>query len=286
MPRKHHTPSEKCMEATSFVTGVCLILENQLSNTWYGEFYKVCTDHGYPPGKIPKRIIENEMLCGLMCCCEEHPAKGETNKVHQICVKDILDDANKLIRGKKVLPRTQFLAELAMNVTQKEVNSGRMNLGGTKRNPGDKLNYQDVVILVKKPSTPTQGKGEIVLDDIERIVEMKFSSEPQDIKNHVGQISDYSIWKKEITVMTVGDGPQDVTPAKVTRWACKCDSDNKRKKRMITADAVEYSPAENMQRRSETVTTLLSIWAIFFPAGGSAVKGLGTLGKIPLPAGI
>lgn len=286
--RNHHTPSGECQElGVAFVLGVSTLIDDQLSPTKYGEFYKQCKLDNYHPGEVPKRLLENEMLCVLMCCCAKHPGQGSQRNVYQGCVKDILDKANEVKRGRRELPATRFLAEPSINMELGEVGRGQMNPGGPKRQAGQPLKRPDVGILKQVPMAPPAGPGTIVMDDFERFVEMKFPTESPNVNDHRKQLDTYRSWGKDITLMTTDFGPKELFGIGhgPIRWSCNCV--DKERKRLLQPGEV-YSAQEEVERQQAMFRRGLELITLGIPGftGAKVLKGLGSAGKILLPAGI
>ena len=284
--QKHHTPSAECQElGVAFVLGVSALIDDQLKPTEYGEFYKQCKLDNYHPGEVPRRLLENEMLCVLMCCCAKHPGQGNQKNVYQGCVKDILDKANEVKRGRRKLPLTRFLAEPSINMELGEVGRGQMNPGGPQKQSGQHLKRPDVGILKQVPMVPPAGSGTIVMDDFERFVEMKFPTEPQNVEDHRKQLRAYFSWGKDLTLMTTDFNSKNSFSRGFSLWGCNCT--DKERKNLLERGEV-YSAQEELDRQQAVFQRALDVIAPVIPVGIGAkiLKGLGSAGKILLPAGI
>lgn len=283
--RKHHTPSPECQApGVAFVLGVSAIIDDPKAPTPYGEFYKACDKRIYELGYEPKQLFENEMLCVLMCCCSKFPAQGSKINVYQGCVKDILDEANQVKAKVSRLPTTRFLAEPSINMDLGEMGRGRMNPGGPKKQPGQELKRPDIGILKHVPVSPPAGLGTIAMKDYERFVEMKFETEPQDIKSHQKQINMYLSWGKGITFMTPAYGANFISINGLSTWHCGCGDKNPEK---LLQPGVAYAPEEEYERKRAQFSKVLDAALLIIP-GRALVRGLkwlGTLGKVLLPLG-
>lgn len=285
MPREHHTPSGICQRlCVAFVLGVSDIIDDQLSPTRYGEFYKQCELDKYPVGDVPRKIIENKMLCVLMCCCNKFPGAGTSKNVFQGCVKDILDEVNEVRRGRRKLPTSRFLAEPSINMQLNEVGRGQMNPGGPPKRSGQALKRPDVGILKQTPMTPSAGPGTITMDDFERFVEMKFPTESQDAEKHADQIRDYLKWGKNVTFMTTQYRSQNMLDSKFSYWGCDCDRMEEQK---LLEPGDTSSVAEILEGRKARMMNALDAITIVFPWGKilSPLKGIGSVKRL-LSAGI
>lgn len=279
-----HTSSTVCQKpGVAFVLGVSAIIEDQFAPTKYGEFYKQCKLDD-PLGKVPKERLENEMLCVLMCCCEEFPGQGNQKDVYQGCVKDILDEVNELKKGSKELPKSRFVAEPTLNVDLKEVGRGRMNPDGPKRQVGQKLVRPDVGILKHVPSASLEGSRTIIMNNFERFIEMKFSTEPLNPSKHREQINVYLNFGKNITFMTTNFGVKELPKDRFNIWCCNC-IDKKRKELLQPGEV--YSAQEELEHKQEMFWKGVNAITLGIPglAGARVLKGLGS-GKILIPTGI
>ena len=281
-----HISSKVCQKpGVAFVLGVSAIIEDQFAPTKYGEFYKQCKLDRYHPGEVPRKILENEMLCVLMCCCNKFPGQGNQKDVYQGCVKDILDKANEIKRGKRKLPTTRFLAEPSINMDLGEVGRGQQNPGGPPKQPGQTLKRPDVGILKQLPVTPSTGKGTIVMDDFERFVEMKFPTEPQNADDHRKQLRAYFSWGKDLTLMTTEFNSNNSFGRGFSLWGCNCT--DKERKNLLQPGEV-YSAQEELDRQQARFRRIMDAISFAIPglAGTKALKGLDSAGRILSPAGI
>lgn len=283
--QNHHTPSFECQETgVAFVLGISALIDDQLQPTEYGEFYKQCKLDNYPPGEVPGRLLENEMLCVLMCCCAKHPGQGNQKNVYQGCVKDILDAANAVKRGRRKLPMTRFLAEPSINMELGEMGRGQMNPGGPPKQPGQTLKRPDVGILKQVPAAPSAGPGVIVMDDFERFVEMKFPTESQSAYGHIKQLDAYLSWGKDVTLMTTGFGSKNSCSGRPALWGCNCT--DKERKNLLEPGEV-YSAQEELDRKRTMFQSALDVILLVITRGmgGKILKDLGSVARF-LPAGI
>lgn len=308
-----HIKSIDCQtKGKEFVGGVSKILKSPESTTEYGLFYKKCKLDDYTVNYL-KFYFENMMLCQLMCCCNASPAKSVTSKnekkedsgseticknskqtkdnnddnnktnYYQTCVKDILDAANGVRddSGKRNprLPETRFTAELSINKTTCEVGRGIMNPQGESKKSDEKLVRPDIAIL--KEEFPSEKK--LTLNDVERLVEMKFPTEKYDMVKTIEQLRDYTLFKKPVLLMMIGDpnNPNHLLSnqninlinslqgKKLTIWYCLCENDLMKKEK--------YSPAAEKVAKTENLAKLILQLALM------ALRRFPSLGRLPAP---
>ena len=308
-----HIKSIDCQtRGKKFVGGVSKILKSPESTTEYGLFYKKCKLDDYTVNYL-KFYFENMMLCQLMCCCNASPAKSVTSKnakkedsgsetickkskqtednnddnnktnYYQMCVKDILDAANGVRddSGKRTpgLPETRFTAELSINKTTCEVGRGIMNPQGESKKSDEKLVRPDIAIL--KEEFPSEKK--LTLNDVERLVEMKFPTEKYDMAKTIEQLRDYTLFKKPILLMMIGDpnnknhvlSNQNINlinslqGKKLTIWYCLCENDLMKEEK--------YSPAAEKVAKTENLAKLILQLAL------RALPRSPSLGRLPIP---
>ncbi len=279
-----HTSSKVCQKpGVAFVLGVSAIIEDQFAPTKYGEFYKQCKLDRYHPGEVPKKILENEMLCVLMCCCNKFPARGKYKNIYQGCVKDILDEVNELKKGSKELPKSRFVAEPTLNVDLKEVGRGRMNPGGPPKQGDQSVVRPDVGILKKVPDEPSTSFGTLVLDEFERLVEMKFPTESLNEDDHFEQIKIYLSFCDDVTLMIPDFGINNPFDTGSSTWHCNCAE--KEKKELIQEGEV-YSAAEKKKHNHAIFHRFLDIISIPIPWTRplKGLRGIGGVGKILKPS--
>ena len=272
-----HTSSKVCQKpGVAFVLGVSAIIEDQFAPTKYGEFYKNCKINMYPK-EVVKNLIENEMFCVLMCCCNKFPAKGKYKNIYQGCVKDILDEVDELKKGIKGLPKSRFVAEPTLNVDLKEVGRGRMNPDGPPKQGDQSVVRPDIGILKKVPF------GIIVIDDFERFIEMKFPTEQMDLKNHSEQINLYIDFKKDVVFMTPTSGINNLFNNGLSNWNCNCE--DKENKNLIQEGEL-YSPVEEKDYNYTMFCHYMEIIPNLIPWTSclKGLRGLGGVGKILKPS--
>lgn len=319
-----HIKSIDCQtKGKNFVGGVSKILKSPESTTEYGLFYKKCKLDDYTVGYL-KVYFENMMLCQLMCCCNASPAKSVTSKkekkvdsgsesicqnskqtkdnknnnddnrtnFYQICVKDILDAANGVRddSGKRNprLPETRFTAELSINKTTCEVGRCIMNPQGESKKSDETLVRPDIAIL--KEEFPSEKK--LTLNDIERLVEMKFPTEKYNMVKTIKQLRDYTLFKKPILLMMIGDpnNPDHLLSnqninlinslqgEKLTIWYCLCENDLMKEE--------NYSPAAEKIDKMENLAKLVMQLALMTLRRSPSLGRLPAPTPTPVPAGL
>lgn len=132
-----------------------------------------------------RKVLDNKILCGLMCCCAENPAQGPagTNQ-HQLCVHQTLKAVNTALGG-----MSRYKSEYSFNMNENPPSPFMHREGGADTlepstswltraiqeipgfQGGKGLVRRPDIVIVRKPHRPPST------DNIARIVEMKFQGD-------------------------------------------------------------------------------------------------------------